>query len=449
MGRRRRSIPWAFVLAIAIALVCIAYVFGMAWWQSRGSSHYSAADLYLTRMIDVTIAAWLFWIGASIGSFLNVVAWRMPRHESVNGRSYCPRCRSRLKARDNFPVFGWLALRGRCRTCRLPISPRYPIVEAVVGISVTLVGIAEIYQLSLPYQSTHFHGGALWTPVVDQAVLGTLLYHTIAIALAWAMGLIRMDGHRLPRRLTWTAAILMVGGMVAFPSVMAVPWQMQVDPDWRAGGLYFDALMRGVTALVAATFLARCLARGLCVGADLKLDPLGKSTARLVDLITVIAVPALVIGWQSLSAVLVVGSLVALGLGRVLPSRTDMLGRFAIAMPITLSLAILFWRPLHALPLWPSVGSSPWVLLAAAGVALIAPVWLRESTTASPQTMPIRAAEEEDEDADDDDDEEKDADAEDEEDDEDGNEDVAEEGEIAGDEGDDPHEPTKPTVLEN
>ncbi|EMI20995.1 peptidase A24A domain protein [Rhodopirellula maiorica SM1] len=376
-------------MAITLACIAAAYVFVMAWWQSRGTSHYRPADLYLTRLMDVAIAAWLFWIGSSIGSFLNVVAWRMPRNQSVNGRSYCPRCSTRLKARDNFPVFGWLALRGRCRTCRLPISPRYPIVEAAVGISITLVGIAEIYRLSLPYQDQHWHGGPLWIPIVDQAMLLTLLYHVIAIAMSWAIGLIRMDGHPLPRRLSGTAAVMLIGGMLIVPSVMTVPWQMQVSARWRGDGLYFDALMRVITALVAATFLGRCLARGLCIGADPKLDPLGKSTIRLVDLITMIAVPALVLGWQSLPAVLVVGACIALALGRVLPSSTDMLGRFAIAMPITLCLSILLWRPLHAAAFWPSDGSSPWVLLAAAALLLITPTWLRERQTLEGQSLPF------------------------------------------------------------
>lgn len=398
MGRRRRSIPWALVLATTLACIAAAYVFAVAWWQSRGTSHYSPADLYLTRLMDVTIAAWLFWIGSSIGSFLNVVAWRMPRNQSVNGRSYCPRCNTRLKARDNFPVFGWLALRGRCRTCRLPISPRYPIVEAAVGISITLVGIAEIYRLSLPYQNQHWHGGPLWVPMVDQAVLVTLLYHVIAIALSWAMGLIRMDGHPLPRRLSTTAAVMLVGGMLMFPTVMVVPWQMQVPANWRADGLHVDAVMRVITALVAATFLGRCLARGLCIGADPKLDPLGKSTIRLIDLITMIAVPALVLGWQSLAAVLVVGACITLGLGRVLPKSTDMLGRFAIAMPITLCLSILFWRPLHAAGFWPSDGSSPWVLLAAAALLLFTPTWLRERQTLPPEVLPLEEAEDHDND---------------------------------------------------
>jgi leader peptidase (prepilin peptidase)/N-methyltransferase len=74
-------------------------------------------------------------LGAIVGSFLNVVAYRLPRGESVlHPPSACPSCGTRIKAYDNVPVLGWLWLRGKCRACGAPISPKYPIVEAVTGL---------------------------------------------------------------------------------------------------------------------------------------------------------------------------------------------------------------------------------------------------------------------------------------------------------------------------
>jgi leader peptidase (prepilin peptidase) / N-methyltransferase len=72
--------------------------------------------------------------GLTVGSFLNVVIYRVPRHESVVApRSACPSCGTTLASRDNVPLVSWLLLRGRCRTCRAPISPRYPLVEAATA----------------------------------------------------------------------------------------------------------------------------------------------------------------------------------------------------------------------------------------------------------------------------------------------------------------------------
>jgi leader peptidase (prepilin peptidase) / N-methyltransferase len=78
--------------------------------------------------------------GALIGSFLNVVAYRLPRHESLlHPGSRCPHCGTPVKPYDNVPVLGWLLLRGRCRACREPISWRYPLVEAVTALLCALV----------------------------------------------------------------------------------------------------------------------------------------------------------------------------------------------------------------------------------------------------------------------------------------------------------------------
>jgi leader peptidase (prepilin peptidase) / N-methyltransferase len=72
--------------------------------------------------------------GATIGSFLNVVVYRLPRAESLmSPGSHCPGCGTGIKVYDNVPVFGWVLLRGRCRSCRAPISARYPIVEALTA----------------------------------------------------------------------------------------------------------------------------------------------------------------------------------------------------------------------------------------------------------------------------------------------------------------------------
>ncbi len=72
--------------------------------------------------------------GLVIGSFLNVVIWRVPRGESiVRPPSACPKCGHQLRPYDNIPVLSWLVLRGRCRDCGEPISMRYPIIEALTA----------------------------------------------------------------------------------------------------------------------------------------------------------------------------------------------------------------------------------------------------------------------------------------------------------------------------
>jgi leader peptidase (prepilin peptidase)/N-methyltransferase len=80
------------------------------------------------------LAAICVLLGAVVGSFLNVVIWRLPRGESVVAPpSHCPACGAGIRWYDNVPVLGWLLLMGRCRACKAPISPEYPLVEAANG----------------------------------------------------------------------------------------------------------------------------------------------------------------------------------------------------------------------------------------------------------------------------------------------------------------------------
>jgi leader peptidase (prepilin peptidase) / N-methyltransferase len=80
-------------------------------------------------------AVFLFLAGLLIGSFVTVVAHRVPRGESVvGGRSHCPACGAQIVAYDNVPVLSWLILGGRARCCGVAISPRYPLTELTVGL---------------------------------------------------------------------------------------------------------------------------------------------------------------------------------------------------------------------------------------------------------------------------------------------------------------------------
>ena len=102
-------------------------------------------------MIAVTTAAGASlagMLGLIFGSFMNVVAYRLPRGESLSTpASRCPGCDTPIKPYDNVPVFSWLLLRGRCRACGVPIAWRYPLVELatalLLALTVVVVGANE------------------------------------------------------------------------------------------------------------------------------------------------------------------------------------------------------------------------------------------------------------------------------------------------------------------
>jgi leader peptidase (prepilin peptidase) / N-methyltransferase len=134
-------------------------------------------------------------VGAVIGSFLNVIAYRLPRSKSlVTPGSQCPGCDTPIKPYDNVPVLGWLLLRGRCRNCHTAISPRYPAVEALTAALAVAVILVE--------HST-----------VDK-VLGLVL-----VGILVPIALIDLDYRIIPNKITGPAAILAVAiGLALNPS---------------------------------------------------------------------------------------------------------------------------------------------------------------------------------------------------------------------------------------
>ena len=142
-----------------------------------------------------------FIIGLLFGSFANVVIYRLPRKISVvKPPSACPACKRRLSAVDLVPVISWVFLRGRCRTCKAKISPRYPVVELMCGVLFALI----------TYYSPTLHAIPLWVfafvlltvSFIDwdtrEIPDGLLIVGAIA-GVAWVA---------LPYSLTWQNALL-------------------------------------------------------------------------------------------------------------------------------------------------------------------------------------------------------------------------------------------------
>ncbi|GGB94086.1 prepilin peptidase [Cellulomonas carbonis] len=210
-------------------------------------------------------------LGLLVGSFLNVVVWRVPRGESVvSPPSACPRCGTRIRPWDNVPVVSWLVLRGRCRDCGAPIAARYPLVEA---------GTAVVFGL------VAWHVGPSW------ALAAYLYLGAVAVALA----LIDLDVHRLPD------AIVLPSYPVVLALLALASWNPGGETDWPA---LLRAAIGGVVLFVAYFALAVAYPAGMGFG-DVKLaGVLGMGLAWL--------------GWGSLAiggfAAFLLGGLYSLGL---------------------------------------------------------------------------------------------------------------------------------------
>ena len=90
-------------------------------------------------MMSIFLSLYLFFIGTAIGSFLNVLADRLPNGESILGRSHCDHCGRTLGAQDLIPLFSFLYIGGKCRTCKNKLSPQYFVMELITGAMFVLV----------------------------------------------------------------------------------------------------------------------------------------------------------------------------------------------------------------------------------------------------------------------------------------------------------------------
>jgi leader peptidase (prepilin peptidase)/N-methyltransferase len=222
---------------------------------------------------DIYWSVLVLILGLCFGSFLNVCIYRIPREKSVSWPpSACPTCGTRIKGFDNIPVLSWLLLRGKCRSCKTPVSIGYPLIELLTGLFFLTIWL--IYGIS-------------WvSPVYALAVFGLLLGTFIDLEEMW-----------LPDRVT-------IGGMILFPVLSALVPSLH-GAEGRSAGL--TASLIGLAAGFGIFWMIRELGTAM-----LKKEAMGFGDVKLMG-----ALGAL-FGWQAVLYILffsaLAGSAVGIGL---------------------------------------------------------------------------------------------------------------------------------------
>jgi prepilin signal peptidase PulO-like enzyme (type II secretory pathway) len=293
-------------------------------------------------VLDFVTALWFGIIGACLGSFLNVVAYRMPRGLSVVWKpSHCPHCGHNIRARDNVPVLGWLLLRGRCRDCGEPISARYAIIEAVMGAALASLAYVELFSggdnlPGGPFTDAIGAWHTVWNP--NWTLLGIYAFHVGLLCVLMAMALIDQDKQRIP----WSIVLLAL--VVAF----ICSWQ------WRH--LYFERA-RTIRLPEVKAFIDSLA--GMIWGASPWIIAMGVATLRgkteLSPRLAAMARAAAVVGaFLGLRAIVRITGLWLAGLVFTLAARPR--GEKALSPLAPLWLAtfvhLLFWKRLAELVSW-------------------------------------------------------------------------------------------------
>ncbi len=240
----------------------------------------------METLVNTIALSTVFTFGACIGSFLNVVVYRIPAGISlISPPSRCPICFHRLGNTENVPIFGWLWLRGRCRWCKTPISSRYPLIEAVTGTIFILVFLQFGYSIE------------------------TLGYWAF---LSWllSLSLIDLDTMTLPASLTKSGLVL---GLV-FQGI--VGWQI------AEGKGIANQLMFGIGGAVLGIWLLEIIA--LLGSIMLGQQAMGDADGKLMATI------GAWIGWKYV----LVSSFIAFGIGSIIGGGSIALGLLNKKQPI-------------------------------------------------------------------------------------------------------------------
>ena len=156
-------------------------------------------------LLEVLLGLIRFLLGAALFSFMNVVAWRLPRGmDPLKGRSICPQCGTTLDALDLVPVFSWLFLRGRCRHCGAHIPVRYLLVEVLGG----TLALGCTWRYGAAYALPDGLFGMSWAALLALGVCGVLL----------SIALIDAETQTIPDRLNAALAVLGILNLLLSPA---------------------------------------------------------------------------------------------------------------------------------------------------------------------------------------------------------------------------------------
>ncbi len=350
--------------------------------MSRELGDSSLSELVQLHVMETFFALFFFAIGATIGSFLNVVAYRLPLGRSVVARaSRCPTCDLPIAPRDNLPVIGWLLLDGRCRTCQQPISPRYPLVEFSVGAIFLLLYFVELISggLNIPVREPNAYAGVVWILMYTKWDLVALYaYHCLMFCILVAWTLIAFDRNPIPKRSLVVALLMAAIPPILLPTLLPMA---SLHP-WAGRGALSSVieLSLGCAAGFAAGQLLAWGGRLAGAGASL-------GVAAACTLI------GAMLGWQ---AVLVISGLASILFLIARRMQKPTLVQPAPPLIASLLLATLMhhaaWRWITGRILgrrWESFDfAQPVVLIAAAGLGLAAAAIIRRSRLQLPERLP-------------------------------------------------------------
>lgn len=368
--RRRPNWPYRFTW-LAIVLATLSYIAiktligGMTFANRSYGTDWPLA--LVAACLDATFGVWYVAVGACIGSFLNVVAYRLPLGRHIGGHSGCPYCETPIESTDNVPVLAWIGLRGRCRTCRLPISIQYPIVELTVAIVFFVVFVTEFssYGRNLPGTprfTHHITAGLILQSVTYLFLLSGLL----------AAALIAVKRQIVPLKLYFWSILPLTSISLLATNIIPIRWR-DVEPYGPLEDR-LDVLATLVCGAVAGIAVARLIAPLIYKGLDSSLAMSDQKSASARQFICGMAIAGASVGWQSVVPLTWLVLLSAIVGSLLFRSKRQAVNLSDLTCWIWLGLLVFrgYWSGWYSLQLLPS--NWPEVIRHVVGALFLAPL---------------------------------------------------------------------------
>lgn len=233
----RQSFPIFKLLIWSLSLVLIVFFLFLptidffsedSTLQNKASSNeledQSIYDLILFYTTSLFTTVSFFALGAAVGSYLNVIVYRVPRNLPLTfSRSSCPACSSPIQLSDNIPIISWFRLKGRCRACQAPINIRYPLVEFSVAAIFLILYFRELISggANIPFRDPNLYNGVLWILFYTKwDLVGLYLLHCFMLTSILGWVLINVDGFRIPISSLLTCLCIVLIAILIWPDLI-------------------------------------------------------------------------------------------------------------------------------------------------------------------------------------------------------------------------------------
>ena len=358
-----RTLYWAICLGCLLLILC-GVVMPLVLMLLAKCDVYLGDWMSWARRVQLIsmqlfFPAWVFFAGACFGSFLNVVAWRVPRGKSILGPSRCPNCDVQLKlSRDNMPILGWLQSGGRCASCQWAIPIRYFLLELVLGIAFAILFQLQTASggMTLPFREL---------PLADRIVLNfppdllmVLGYHLTLLCLIFTFAVCAADKFIAPVKVLLVGVAMLAIWQCCPLSCGIVDFRFEVSSVEAASTEMISLLdtpriflITSGVGLIAATLCFLFLR-------SLRFESLHGAWASLF-------LVGAALGWQSLLSVVIISCVVHL-VTRI---------QFTASLFCGTLLHLLTWRWQLDWPWWPGPNGGLWQVIAAVfSIALLATI---------------------------------------------------------------------------